>query len=146
MKYTKAKQLKKTTEINQYTEDFCLEELHRILKKILTDKKIWSLNQIVEQEHYTTTQVGSWKDLYSNKEIEHLTKKIKDVLKNRLLEKGGEKKLNSSMAQFIAINNYDFLNERTEQKIDNSIEFKTEELQSIADNLADNIIQDKLNK
>ena len=67
-------------------------------------------------------------------------------MKNRLLEKGGEKKLNSSMAQFIAINNYDFLNERTEQKIDNSIEFKTEELQSIADNLADNIIKDKLNK
>ena len=40
MKYTKAKDIKKTTEINQYTEDFCLEELHRILKKILTDKKI----------------------------------------------------------------------------------------------------------
>jgi len=33
MKYTKAKQLKKTTEINQYTEDFLFRRIAQDLKK-----------------------------------------------------------------------------------------------------------------
>lgn len=130
---------------NSYTEDFCLKEIKKIYKKIIENKNVWSLNSVIEKEHYTTTAVYSWQDAFDNREIKTLTNKIKDVLKHRLFEKSCEKKLNAQMAQFLALNSYDFISERTENKLDATLQLKEEELQHIANNLADNLISNKKN-
>lgn len=130
---------------NSYTEDFCLKEIKKIYKKVIENKNVWSLNSVIEKENYTTTAVYSWQDAFENREIKTLTNKIKDVLKHRLFEKSCEKKLNAQMAQFLALNSYDFISERTENKLDAAVQLKEEELQHIANNLADNLISNKKN-
>lgn len=131
---------------NNYTEDFCLKEIKKIYGKIIKDPKVWSLNSIIEKESYTSGQVYGWQDLFNNTELKHLTSKIKDILKNRLFEKSCEKKLNAQMAQFLAINHYDFISEKTEAKLDSKVQLNTEELQCLADGLADNLINLKKNQ
>jgi hypothetical protein len=63
-----------------------------------------------------------------------------------LFEKSCEKKLNAQMAQFLAINHYDFISEKTEAKLDSKVQLNTEELQCLADGLADNLINLKKNQ